>query len=142
MKGSNLNSENWPFEDITDFLLVYCDDVIVFSPDDIPNADKIHQHVVEFVLWSTMQHGFKIGKSKFEPFVSKFRFLGHYFDVDRATTKIPPSKLDHFRQFRAPASTAEALSRLSILSYYRVYIPLFKILTKPIHDMALSGKFE
>ena len=34
------------------------------------------------------------------------------------------------------------ISRISILSYHRTYIPLFKILVKPIHDMALSGKFE
>ena len=81
MKGWKLNSENWPFEDITDFLLVYCDDVCIFSPDDIPEADKIHKHVIEFVLWATKQHGFKIGKSKFEPFVSKFKFLGYFFDV-------------------------------------------------------------
>ena len=141
-KGWSLNSDDFPFADVTEFLLVYCDDVVIFTPDDVPESDKIHQHVVEFVLWSTMQYGFKIGKSKFEPYVSKFTFLGHHFDVDRACTMIPPSKLEHFKQFRAPASTAEALSRLSILAYHRTYIPLFKILVKPIHDMALSGTFE
>ena len=60
-KGWSLNSEDFPFADVAEFLLVYCDDVVIFTPDDVPESDKIHQHVVEFVLWSTMQYGFKIG---------------------------------------------------------------------------------
>ena len=55
---------------------------------------------------------------------------------------IPPSKVELFRNFRSPRSTAETLSRLSILSYYRKYIPLFKIIVQPLHQMAMSGSFE
>ena len=124
-KGWSLNSEEFPFSDVSEFLIVFCDDIVIFTPDDLPDSDKIHQHVVEFVLWATMQYGFKIGRSKYEPYVSRFKFLGHFFDVQKACTMIPPSKLEHFKQFRAPASTAEALSRIS--SYHRTYIPLFKI---------------
>ena len=91
MKGWELNSADWPFEDISEVVIVYCDDIVIFSADNIPNAEKIHKNVIEFVLWATVQYGFKIGKSKFEPFVTKFKFLGHYFDVERACTKIPPS---------------------------------------------------
>ena len=79
MRGWDLNSENWSFEDISDILLVYCDDVCIFSPSDIPNAHKIHKHVIEFVLDATKHSGFKIGKSKFESFKTKFKFLGHFF---------------------------------------------------------------
>ena len=55
---------------------------------------------------------------------------------------IPPSKIEHFKNFRSPRSTAETLSRLSILAYYRKYIPLFKIIVQPLHQMAMSGSFE
>ena len=98
--------------------------------------------MIEFVLYATIMYGFKIGKSKLEPFVTKFKFLGHFFNVEKECTTIPPAKLEHFKNFRSPASTAEALSRLSILSYYRKYIPLFKVLVQPIHDMAMSGTFR
>ena len=140
--GWLLNSPNWPFGNISEIIIVYSDDVALFSPNDIPNAVQIHKNVIEFVLYATIMYGFKIGKSKFEPFVTKFKFLGHFFNVEKECTTIPPAKLEHFKNFRSPASTAEALSRLSILSYYRKYIPLFKVLVQPIHDMAMSGTFR
>ena len=74
--------------------------------------------------------------------MTKFKFLGHFFNVEKECTIIPPAKLEHFKNFRSPASTAETLSRLSILSYYRKYIPLFKVLVQPLHDMAMSGTFR
>ena len=55
---------------------------------------------------------------------------------------IPPAKVEHFKNFRSPRSTAETLSRLSILSYYRKYIPLFKVIVQPLHEMAMSGSFR
>ena len=103
---------------------------------------KIHGNVLEFTFYATQLYGFKIGKNKFEPFVKNFRYLGHQFDVERGCTMIPPSKVELFKNFRSPRSTAETLSRLSILSYYRKYIPLFKIIVQPLHQMAMSGSFE
>ena len=137
-----MNSSDWPFSDINDVLIIYIVDVAVFSPDNIPNSVKIHGHVLEFVFYATLMYGFKIGKSKFEPFVRNFKFLGHQFDVEKGCTMIPPSKVEHFKNFRSPRSTAETLSRLSILSYYRKYIPLFKIIVQPLHQMAISGSFQ
>ena len=141
-KNWTLNSDNWPFSDISEILIVYIDDIAIFSPNNIPNSEKIHGNLLEFVFFATLQYGFKIGKNKFEPFVKNFRFLGHQFDVERGCTMIPPSKVELFRNFRSPRSTAETLSRLSILSYYRKYIPLFKIIVQPLHQMAMSGSFE
>ena len=99
MKGWTLNSENFLFEDISDILIVYCDDICIFSPDNIPNAEKIHKNVIEYVLWTTIQHGFKIGKSKFEPFVTRFKFLGHFFDVARACKKYLHQNSNIFEHF-------------------------------------------
>ena len=63
-KGWSLNSEDFPFGDVAEFLIIYCDDIVAFTPDDILDSDKIHKNVVEFILWATIQYGFKIGKSK------------------------------------------------------------------------------
>ena len=99
MKAWELKSAEWPFAHISDVVIVYCDDIAIFSPNNIQNAEQIHKNVIEFVLWATVLYEFKISKSKFEPFVTKFKFLGHYFDVERACTKIPPSKLNHLNHF-------------------------------------------
>ena len=141
-KNWTLNSENWPFSNINEILIVYVDDISVFSPNNIPNSIKIHCNVLEFTYFATQLYGFKIGRCKFEPFVTNFKYLGHQFDVLKGCTMIPPSKVELFKNFRSPRSTAETLSRLSILSYYRKYIPLFKTIVQPLHQMAMTGKFE
>ena len=90
-KSWSLGSEHWPFFHICELAIVYVDDVCVVSPNDIPNSLEIHKNVVEFVLWATSQYGFKIGPAKFNPFVTRFKFLGHFFDVERSCTMIPPT---------------------------------------------------
>ena len=40
-KGWLLNSSNWPFENISEILIVYSDDVALFSPNNIPNSVEI-----------------------------------------------------------------------------------------------------
>ena len=42
LKGWELNSENFPFADISDIIIIYSDDICVFSPDNIDNAENIH----------------------------------------------------------------------------------------------------
>ena len=100
VKKWKLNSENWPFENIDQFLIVYVDDISVFSPRNIPNDIQIHCNILEFVFFASALYGFKIGRNKFEPFVTKFRYLGHFFDVLRGCTTIPPSKVEIFKNFR------------------------------------------
>ena len=92
--------------------------------------------------FARMMTEIKLGKSKFQPWVITFKFLGHYFNVEKSTNSIPPDRLKAFRAFRSPASCAEALSRLGVLSYYRRYIPLLQILSVPIAQMAQSGVFH
>ena len=62
--------------------------------------------------------------------------------MTRCTNSIPPERLQAFKNFRSPASCAESLSRLGVLSYYRKYIPLLSVLAAPINKMALSGIFK
>ena len=53
-KNWTLNSDNWPFSDISEILIVYIDDIAIFSPNNIPNSDKIHGNLLEFVFF--LQH--------------------------------------------------------------------------------------
>merc|ERR1712030_187649 len=99
-KNWTTNSENWPFTDITDIAIIYMDDICFYSPSDIPNDIQIHANIVEFMLWSTTRWGFKIGPDKFCPFVKNFKFLGHFFRIDEATTTIPPARLEAIKSFR------------------------------------------
>ena len=141
-KNWELNSEQWPFTDITDIAIIYMDDICFYSPSNIPNNIQIHANIVEFMLWCTMRWGFKIGPDKFSPFVTNFKFLGHFFRIDDATTTIPPARLEAIKSFRVPRSCAETLSRLSVISYHRRYVPLMKIIAAPLQQMAMAGTFK
>ena len=99
------------------------DDICMYSPSDIPNDIQIHANIIEFMLWATTRWGFKIGPDKFSPFVRNFKFLGHFFRVDEAITTIPPARLEAIKSFRVPRSCAETLSRISVISYHRRYVP-------------------
>ena len=141
-KNWKMGSTEWPFEKVDQFLIIYLDDLCVTTSKALPNAMQVHLHVIEYLLFSTKLYGLKLGKSKFQPWVVKFKFLGHYFNVEKSTNSIPPDRLKAFKEFRAPASCAEALSRLGVLGYYRRYIPLLQILSVPIAQMAQSGIFR
>ena len=141
-KNWSTNSENWPFTDITDIAIIYMDDICFYSPSDIPNSIQIHANIVEFMLWATTRWGFKIGPDKFSPFVKNFKFLGHFFRIDEATTTIPPARLEAIKSFRVPRSCAETLSRLSVISYHRRYVPMMKVIAAPLQQMAMSGTFQ
>ena len=131
-KGWVLGSADWPFTDTSEFLVLYLDDLCLFSSRSIPNAVQVHLNLNEFCLWATQYWGFKIGKSKFFPFVIQCKFLGHYFDVEQAAVSIPPEKIKAILQFRAPSSQAETNSRLGILGYFRKYVPMLKVLMVPL----------
>ena len=141
-KGWKINSDEWPFKNVMEFLILYLDDICVYSLNNIPNHIKVHFNIIEFLLYATVSWGFKIGPAKFHPWVTQFKFLGHYFDVHKATTGIPPERLNAIKNFRAPASTAECLSRLGVIAYFKRYVPLLQIVAMPLHQMCLSGKFE
>ena len=103
MRGFELNSKDWPFLHVSEHLIVYMADIVVFSPDDIDNHIKVYLNLMEFMIWATQFWGFKIGPAKFSPWMRRFKFLGHYFYVDKSTTSIHPTQIEAFKQFRPPA---------------------------------------
>ena len=111
------------------------------TPQNITNAQQVHINALEFIFWASAKFGFKISKRKFKPWQRRFKFLGHFFDVERCTNMIPPPKLKAFAEFRPPALCAEAVSRLGVLACYARYILIMKLVAQPIQAMAQSGVF-
>ena len=64
MKGWTLDSDEWPFKNVSEFVILYLDDICVFSLNNIPNHVKVHFNVIEFLLYATASWGFKIGPAK------------------------------------------------------------------------------
>ena len=96
-KGIDKNSSLFPFETVSDFLLVYLDDLVIWSSKKIPNSMKVHLLLVEFLLWCTIKLGFKLSKSKVHLMPIQFKFLGHKFNTLSNSTSIPELKLSAFQ---------------------------------------------
>ena len=81
-KNWETGSINWPFENVSQFLIVYLDDLCNTTPKNITGTRQVYLNVIEYLLFATELYGFKLGKAKFQPWVKQFKFLGHYFDVE------------------------------------------------------------
>ena len=57
-KGLELKSEIFPFTNVTEFVLVYIDDICIWSSKNYKNSEKTHLLLLEFVLWCTTGDGF------------------------------------------------------------------------------------
>ena len=62
-KNWTINSHEWPFKSTTEFLVLYLDDLAVYSSRSLPNAVTVHLHVNEFCLWATQYWGFRLGRA-------------------------------------------------------------------------------
>ena len=73
----------FPFYDVNEFLLIYLNDLCIFSPKGIENADKVHLFLVEFLPFCTIKLVYKMAKNKVQLFPASFKFWGHYFETDK-----------------------------------------------------------
>jgi hypothetical protein len=83
-KGWSAGSEDWPFQDISEIIVIYLDDLCLSTPQDIKNGRQVHLHALEFVFWRMCKFNFKISKSKCKPWQREFKFLGHHFNVEHS----------------------------------------------------------
>ena len=141
-KGWKPGTDLWPWYEIRDAILIYMDDLCLYSDNTVPGHVALHGRLIEFLFWATKRAGFRIGANKFSPFVTSFKFLGHWFDGTRGSTAIPPARLEAIKNFRIPRSCAEMNSRLSILAYHRRYLLAMKLVAAPLQRMGMSGIYE
>ncbi len=107
-----------------DILLIYLDDIIVFSVDF-----KSHCHQkLELVLSRLSQHGLKLRL--------EVRFLGHF--ISPKGVQVDKDKVKCLNMWPSPSSVREDRQLLGFMSYYRRFVPRFAQLAKPLH--ALVGK--
>ena len=91
-KGIKKGTAQFPFYSVAEFLLIYLDDICLFTPKGLDNANSLHLFLIEFLLYCTIKLGFKPAKNKVQLFPKSFKFVGHYFENDKNCTTIPPNK--------------------------------------------------
>ncbi len=113
-----------------DVLLVYLDDVIVFSRDFQSHCERL-----ELVLSRLRQHGLKLKPSKCFLLRSEVTFLGHL--ISSEGIKVDNEKLSALDTWPVPKSVKEVRQLIGFMSYYRRFVPNFAHTARPLH--ALMG---
>ncbi|KAG1926094.1 interleukin-1 receptor accessory protein-like 1-A [Pimephales promelas] len=114
-----------------DILLIYLDDIIVFSVDFKSHCEKL-----ELVLSRLRQHGLKLKPSKCFLLRPEVRFLGHI--ISSKGVQVDMDKVQCLDAWPSPKNVREVRQLLGFMSYYRRFVPRFAQLAKPLH--ALVGK--
>lgn len=116
---------------ITDSLLVYLDDIIVYSSDF-----ATHLKHLEEVFERLSKHGLKLRPDKCKLFHRQVKFLGHV--VDREGVKPDPEKIAAVVDWPAPTTAKELKAFLGLAGYYRRFVPGFAKIARPLNSLLVG----
>lgn len=111
---------------VHDFLLIYLDDVILYSP-----CFDSHLGHLERVFAKLQEHGLKLQPVKCHLFQRSVQYLGHV--VGRGGVATDPDKTQAVQQWPVPTTVREVRSFLGFVGYYRRFIPAFAQKAAPLH---------
>ena len=115
-------------EDIYDTILVYLDDIIVYSP-----SWEEHLPRLENVFKKLRQHGLKLSLKKCNFLQTKVKYLGHVVSGEGISPDA--DKIKCVRQWPRPTTLKEIRTFLRFCSYYRRFVPKFAARVGPIQDL-------
>ena len=115
-------------EEMMEILLVYLDDIIVFSK-------TVDQHLerLETVLGRLRQFGLKAQLEKCQFFKTEVIHLGHKVSGEGIATD--DSKIAVVRDWPSPVTVRDLRSFLGMASYYRRFVKGFASLAEPLHKV-------
>ncbi|XP_062380954.1 uncharacterized protein LOC134069109 [Sardina pilchardus] len=113
---------------VHDFLLIYLDDVILFSSDFSSHLAHLEQ-----VFARLEAHGLKLQPAKCSLFQRSVKYLGHVVGADGVSTD--PEKTAAVQDWPVPTTVKEVRSFLGFVGYYRRFIPGFSKLAAPLHTL-------
>lgn len=116
---------------IVDFLLVYLDDVIVYSADF-----ATHLRHLEQVFQRLSQYGLKLRLDKCQFFQRQVKFLGHV--VDKTGISPDPGKTAAVQEWPVPSTVREVRAFLGLAGYYRRFIANFARIAQPLNALLVG----
>lgn len=116
-----------------DVLLVYLDDILLFSEDFDSHLKKL-----DLVLQRLREHGLKLKPRKCFLFKEEVKFLGHI--VSAKGVHVDGDKIKVLEEWPTPSSVKEVRQVVGFMSYYRRFVPRFAQLAKPLHALMGSAK--
>lgn len=112
-------------------LLIYLDDVIVFSPDF-----DTHLTHLDVIFSRLTSHGLKLKPSKCCLLRQEVQYLGHR--VSNKGVSPDPDKVKCVQGWPTPRTVKELRSFLGLAGYYRRFVKDFAKIASPLHEL-LTG---
>ena len=119
-------------------LIVYLDDIIVFSSTEDTHVDRL-----EKMLQRLQQANLKIKPSKTHLMQKKVEFLGHVVDENGIHTD--PAKVKAMQEVVSPKCIGDLRTFLGFTGYYRKFISDYADIAAPLYDLLkkkTAGKFN
>lgn len=117
---------------IADSVLVYLDDIIVYSSDF-----SSHLHHLEGVFEQLQNHGLKLRVDKCQLLQREVKFLGHV--VTGEGVKPDPSKVTAVTEWPVPTTIKEVRAFLGLAGYYRRFIANFAKIARPLNSLLIGA---
>ena len=115
-------------EDLLQILLVYLDDIIVYS-----SSIADHLKRLERVFQKLKEHGLKVEAEKCQFFQRRVKYLGHVVSAEGVGTD--PAKTEAVASWPTPKTLKDLRSFLGFASYYRRFVPGFAQTAAPLHQL-------
>ena len=110
------------------FAFGYLDDVLIHSPDI-----ETHLQHIRIFFQRLREADLKIKNSKCNYFKTHVQYLGHL--VSGKGIRPLPEKLDSIKKMPAPTIPKEIKQFLSLVGYYRKFIPRFADIARPMTNL-------
>jgi hypothetical protein len=115
-------------EELDKFVMVFIDDILVFS-----KSKKEHKEHLCIVLQLLRDHQLYAKFSKSEFWLTEVQFMGHV--VSSEGISMDPSKVREVLYWKPPRTVHQVRNFLGLAGYYRIFIPNFSKIVKPITDL-------
>jgi hypothetical protein len=126
------------FLEMSDFVSIYLDDLLVFS-----NSRKEHTQHVRRVLQRLQELGLHANILKSEFYVTRTKYLGVILNAEGSSLQMDPAKIAVIKQWTRPAkgdigSVADlrgVRQFLGFVNYYRRFISSFSKIARPLYEL-------
>lgn len=115
------------YKEIHDFLVVYLDDIIVFSKSNKQHLDHLRQ-----VFLKCRKYGISLNPKKSLFGLEEGKLLGHIISKDGI--RIDPARIEAILQIPHPRSIKELQAFLGKLNFLRIFISNLVELTRLLND--------
>ena len=112
------------------FAMGYLDDIIIFSNNGLDHLQHIE------TIFNRLEHfSLKMKKEKCDFFKKHIQYLG-YLIVEKGFTPLP-EKLESIRNMPRPKTQKEVKQFLSLIGYYRKFVPRFSDLARSLTNLTI-----